>query len=54
MKWLYVNDLLVRTEEALIAVVEFYSKKGVPIKMQLVDTDENGRYIVPVIDPMET
>lgn len=54
MKWLYVNDLLVRTEEALISVVEFYSKKGEPIKMRLVDTDENGRYIVPLLDPMES
>ena len=54
MKWLYVNDVLVRTEEALITVVEFYSAKSIPIKINFVETDKNGGYIISLIDPMET
>ena len=51
--WVYVNNLLVRTEEARQQVLAHFAKLGEPIEIREVDQDAQGRYIVPIGDPME-
>lgn len=49
----YVNDILCYTESRKDEMVMFYFAQGHRVVIKPVPRDHNGRYIIPINDPME-
>lgn len=52
MMW-YVNDLLCYDEESRDRMISFYTDCGKSVNVRPVPQDKQGRYILPINDPME-
>ena len=53
MEWCIINGLLVKSEESLKAMIRFFEEKQEPYTIAPVPK-ENGKYVLTIIDPMET
>lgn len=53
LEYWYVNDLLVKNRDARDRLIQYFKKQGCEVVVRSVDQDDQGRYIIPIGDPME-